>query len=88
MFELETNNNTANANANANAIIIENKINRLNTIKEQIEKMDINNHISALYMISQNKSIKYSENSNGIFLNLTELQDNMIKKLDLNMTVF
>ena len=75
MLELETSNSTK-------IILAENKIKRLNTIKEQIEKMEKNNHISALYMISQNKSIKYSENSNGIFINLTELPDDMINRLE------
>ena len=75
MLELETSNSTK-------IFLAENKIKRLNTIKEQIEKMEKNNHISALYMISQNKYIKYSENSNGIFINLTELPDDMINRLE------
>ena len=44
--------------------------------------MDKNNHISALYMISKNKSIKYSENSNGTFINLTELDNSMLSKIE------
>lgn len=76
MLALETSTNSA------DMVIAEDKIKRLKHIKEQIERMDKNNHISALYILSQNKSIKYSENSNGVFINLTELPDDMIKQLE------
>lgn len=76
MLALETSTDSA------DIVIAEDKIKRLKNIKEQIERMDKNNHISALYMLSQNKSIKYSENSNGVFINLTELPDDMINKLE------
>lgn len=76
MLALETSTDSA------DMVIAEDKIKRLKNIKEQIERMDKNNHISALYMLSQNKSIKYSENSNGVFINLTELPDDMINQLE------
>jgi len=55
---------------------------RLTKLKDKIEKMDKSNHIEALYMVSQNKSIKLTENNNGTFINLTELNDKMIEKLE------
>ena len=61
---------------------INTKTSRLNKIKQRIEQMDINNHISALYMITKNKSVKYSENSNGTFINLSELDDSMLLKIE------
>ena len=44
--------------------------------------MDSSNHMEALYMISQNKSIKFSENSNGTFINLSDLSNDMLEKLE------
>lgn len=55
---------------------------RLTKLKDKIELMDKSNHIEALYMISQNQSIKLTENNNGTFINLTDLDNNMIEKLE------
>ena len=75
-------NTVENSNINIVGEDIELKTSRLNKIKCRIENMDKNNHISALYMISKNKSIKYSENSNGTFINLTELDNSMLSKIE------
>ena len=58
------------------------KTNRLLLLKKNLENMDISNHIEILYIFIRDKNIKYSENSNGTFINLTELNDNMIDKLE------
>tara|TARA_Y100000591_G_C21846467_1_gene709008 strand:+ start:2631 stop:2954 length:324 start_codon:yes stop_codon:yes gene_type:complete len=58
------------------------KSERLNRLKNKIEAMDNSNHIEALYIIYQDKTIKLSENTNGTFINLTELNDSMIQKLE------
>ena len=55
---------------------------RLIKLKDKIELMNKSNHIEALYMISQNRSIKLTENNNGTFINLTDLDNNMIEKLE------
>ena len=55
---------------------------RLTKLKDKIELMDKSNHIEALYLISQNQSIKLTENNNGTFINLTDLDNNMIEKLE------
>lgn len=62
--------------------IIEEKSDRLRRIKIRIEKMDKNNQISALFMISKNNKIKYSENNNGTFINLTSIDENMLVKIE------
>ena len=64
------------------AEIIEQKSDRLRRIKTRIEKMDKNNQISALFMISKNNKIKYSENNNGTFINLTSIDENMLVKIE------
>ena len=58
------------------------KTERLKRIKSKIEKMDKDNQISALYMISKNKTIKYSENNNGTFINLSNIQDDVLTKIE------
>ncbi len=61
---------------------ITSRTDRLTKLKDKIELMDKPNHIEALYMISQNRSIKLTENNNGTFINLTDLDNNMIEKLE------
>ena len=55
---------------------------RLKRIKSKIENMDKSNQISALYMLTKNKKIKYSENNNGTFINLTDIEDTMLLKIE------
>lgn len=62
--------------------IIVDKTNRLKKIKTKIERMDRNNQIGTLYMIIKNKNIKYSENNNGTFINLSQLDESMLLKLE------
>ena len=50
-------------------------------IKDQIELMDKQHQIEVLRILNNNKNIILNENSNGVFVNLTELDDKVIKKL-------
>lgn len=50
-------------------------------IKDQIELMDKQHQIEVLRILNNNKNIILNENSNGVFVNLTELDDKIIKKL-------
>lgn len=61
---------------------ISTRTDRLTKLKDKIESMNKSNHIEALYMISKNTSIKLTENNNGTFINLTDLDNNMIEKLE------
>ena len=74
--------NNLDNNSLLTAEIIEEKSDRLRRIKTRIEKMDKNNQISALFMISKNNKIKYSENNNGTFINLTSIDENMLVKIE------
>lgn len=80
IIDVITDNNEGNSNLIQEEIRI--KTNRLNKIKSRIENMEKSNHVSALYMITKNKSVKYSENTNGTFINLTDLDNNMLEKIE------
>ena len=54
---------------------------RLVNIKEKIENMNISYQIEILKLLVQEKAI-ISENNNGTFLNLTEVNNEIINKLD------
>ena len=55
-------------------------IESLQKIKDVIEKYNKQQQLDILKILIDN-SINISENSNGCFINLTELQDSTIKKL-------
>lgn len=50
-------------------------------IKDYIEKMDKNNQLEILRIIAQDESICLNENSNGTFINLTNVDDDTIAKI-------
>jgi hypothetical protein len=59
-----------------------NKIDNLQLLRNQIEKLDKVHHIGILKVLKENK-VQYSENTNGIFINLTKVNIiiiEMIKK--------
>ncbi len=57
------------------------KIENLLYIKENIETMSRNHHIDVLKLLKSDSSVILNENSNGIFVNLNELSDDIINKL-------
>ena len=56
-------------------------IEELNLIKGEIEKMDKKNHIQILRLLKKYSQITLNENNNGTFINLTELDNNIIKEI-------
>ena len=56
-------------------------INKLQDIKDKIENMNNSYQIEILKLLIKEKAI-ISENNNGTFLNLTELDINIINKLE------
>lgn len=50
-------------------------------VKDQIELMDKQHQIEVLRILSGDKNIILNENSNGVFVNLTDLDDRTVKKL-------
>ena len=51
-------------------------------IKERIEALSKHHQIEALRMLSKIPTITMNENNNGVFINLTEQDDNVMKKLE------
>lgn len=57
------------------------EIDKLNEIKEDIEKMDKNSHLE-VFNIIESEQIPYNTNMNGIFINLSIVDESIIKKLE------
>lgn len=51
-------------------------------IKERIEALSKHHQIEALRLLTSFKSINMNENNNGVFINLTEQDDNVMKQLE------
>lgn len=56
-------------------------IKKLNDLKIQIENLDKIHHVKIFKILKDNK-IKYSENRNGIFINMTTFNDETIKDVE------
>ena len=51
-------------------------------IKERIELMNKHHQIEVLRILKQNSDVVLNENSNGVFVNLTDIDSNVIKKIE------
>ena len=56
-------------------------MNKLKDLKKQIENMSKDHHIKILEIMQENK-ISYSENKNGIFINMNNLKPEVIEKIN------
>ena len=56
-------------------------MNTLKDLKKQIENMSKDHHVKILEIIQINK-ISYSENKNGIFINMNNLKPEIIEKIN------
>ena len=56
-------------------------IENLQNIKKKCEKMNIIHQKEILRILKNEKTINLNENNNGTFINLTELNGNVIEKL-------
>ena len=54
----------------------------LKKLKDRIEKMTKHNQIEVLRILSKNKQVNINENNNGSFINLTELDIDVIQILN------
>jgi len=54
----------------------------LETMKQQIEKMDKTHHIEILKILKQNNSITLNENKSGVYVNLSLLPGNILEQLN------
>jgi hypothetical protein len=51
-------------------------------IKERLEALSKHHQIEVLRMLSKIPTIMMNENNNGVFINLTEQDDNVMKQLE------
>jgi len=51
-------------------------------LKEKIESLTKHHQIEVLRLLSKNPTIKMNENNNGVFINLTEQDDTVMKQLE------
>jgi hypothetical protein len=58
------------------------EINHIQTIKDKIENMNKCYQIGVLKILKDDTNITLSENNNGTFINLTDVNKNVIKKLE------
>ena len=56
------------------------KINELKTLDKIVSKLDKTHHLKILNII-MNNNIKYSENRNGIFINLNKVPDKVLTEI-------
>lgn len=54
----------------------------LNFLKEKIEALDKFHQIEILRIINKNNSSILNENNNGVFINLTNINDTVIEELE------
>jgi len=56
------------------------RIDKLTNMKNSIEKMDNSNQIEVLRLLN-NHSVVLNENKNGIYINLSELEEDIIEQI-------
>jgi len=62
-----------------------NKTDNLQLLRNQIEKLDKVHHVGILKILKEN-TVQYSENTNGIFINLTKVNDIIIESIKKYVT--
>ena len=58
-------------------------IDKLNYIRETIEKMNKFNQIEVLRLLNKHKNVIFNENKYGVHINLSELPNNIIDELEI-----
>jgi hypothetical protein len=56
-------------------------VDKLKFIRDNIEKLDKNNHIDILRLLVKN-DVFINENKNGVFINLTDLSNDIISDME------
>lgn len=57
------------------------KILNLESLRNSIENLDKVHHINILKILEKN-NVNYSENNNGVFINLTKISENTLKEIN------
>ena len=61
--------------------MVENKQDELIQIKSSVEKMSKFHQVNILKILSSKKDLTINENNNGVFINLSDLDDGVLKEL-------
>jgi len=61
--------------------MVDNKQEKLTNIKAAVEKMSKFHQVSILKLLTAREGLTINENNNGVFINLSDLDDEMLKKL-------
>ena len=61
--------------------MVENKQDELVQIKTSVEKMSKFHQVNILKILSSKKDLTINENNNGVFINLSDLDDSVLKEL-------
>jgi hypothetical protein len=59
----------------------ENKISYLKTLREKINNLEEYEHIE-IFKILRKNNIKYTENNNGVFINMNKLSEKSIEDIE------
>lgn len=57
-------------------------IDNINSLKDKIELLNKHHQIEILRILKQDKTITLNENNNGVFINITEINDELYNKLN------
>lgn len=53
----------------------------ITSLKDKIESLNKHHQIEILRILKQDKSMTLNENNNGVFINITDINDELYKKL-------
>lgn len=58
------------------------EVEKLKCLRDQIRDLEKDEHFEVLRIIQENGSNKFTENNNGIFVNMNKLEFNTIEKIE------
>lgn len=58
------------------------EIDSINILKDKIESLNKHHQIEILRILKQDKTITLNENNNGVFINITDINNELYKKLN------
>lgn len=58
------------------------EVEKLKCLRDQIRDLEKDEHFEVLRIIQENGNNKFTENNNGIFVNMNKLEPNTIEKIE------
>ena len=58
------------------------EVEKLKCLRDQIRELEKDEHFEVLRIIRENENNKFTENNNGIFVNMNKLDHNTIEKIE------